>query len=359
MDSISTLNAIKAVMAGLPTGAPAADQIVLICNPDGTPVKKYPAQQLIQDMAKAGNGYGTCSTAATTAAKVVSIDNFILLKHGKVSILFNSAIDATSATLNVSSTGAKPIKFNGETLNPGVIKARTIVQFQYDGTNWNIVGILGLEQAQSPSDLFVDLGLPSGLKWALRNLDITQANKFAASEFQYECTFFSWGNTEGHNPANASSFSYDWGSNNEGPYAGTPGAKLTANMAPSQDAARANLGAPWRMPTTGEFAELFENVDFINADGTVIDPTQTNKLVTVNSIVGIYLKSKINEKRIFFPCSGYGYGQSWGHRGSGGGYWSASLSSQALGRGLVFSSGGVNPQNGSSRFYGFAVRPVQ
>lgn len=204
------------------------------------------------------------------------------------------------------------------------------------------------------------MGLPSGVKWAKSSIDISQANGFAASPFQYECTFFSWGNTEGHNPKDASSFEYDWGTSNDGPYASTPGAALTGNISPSMDAARANLGAPWRMPTTAEYAELFANIDYVQADGeTVIDSATTNKLVTVNGIVGIYLKSKINGNRIFFPCSGYGDGTSWHGRGSRGYYWSGSLYSATDGRNLYFYSGGVDPQDLNHRFYGFAVRAVQ
>jgi hypothetical protein len=162
-----------------------------------------------------------------------------------------------------------------------------------------------------------------------------------------------------HNPISNSAFDYNWGTANNGPYADTPGAALTGNISPSFDAARANLGAPWRMPTTGEFAELFNNIDYIDADGNVIAAATTNKLITMNSIVGIRLKSKINNAILFFPCAGRGYGTSWDNRGSIGGYWSASLYSAAYGRDLYFDSGGVYPLGSSYRFFGFAVRPVQ
>ena len=304
--------------------------------------------------------YGQCSTDATTQAKVATISDFLLVAKGNVAIHFTKAISVDGATLNINSTGAKPIYYHGAALTRNVVKADNVVTLQYDGTRYNIVGIEGLQQSESPSDLWVDMGLPSGLKWARRNIDLTQANKFAASEFQYECTFFSWGNTEGHNPISSSAFDYNWGSANDGPYASTPGAALTANMAPSQDAARANLGAPWRMPKTEEYAELFANIDYVQADGTtVIDAGQTNKLVTVNGITGIYLKSKINGNLLFFPCSGYGYGTSWGSRGSYGLYWSSSLYSSTYGRLLSFNSGGVGPQGNGYRFHGFAVRAVQ
>jgi hypothetical protein len=163
-----------------------------------------------------------------------------------------------------------------------------------------------------------------------------------------------------YNPTSSSAFAHDWGTGNETePYVSSPGAALTGNISPSQDAARANLGAPWRMPTTEEYAELFANIDYINADGSAIDSSQANKLVTVNSVTGIRIKSKINGKILFFPCSGHGSGTSWHDRGSVGLYWASSLLSSTGGRDLYFHSGGVSPRNSDYRFYGFAVRAVQ
>ena len=318
---------------------------------------------IYEDGASLGLGYGVCATDATTSAKVATLDNFILLKNMPVTIRFTKAINVDSSTLNINSTGAKPIFIQGAALQPGVVKTEDVVTLIYDGTNWNIVEILSVSVSQS--DLYVDMGLPSGRLWAIANLDSTTQSGFAEvdgkpSPFKYECTFFSWGNTEGHNPISESAFSYDWGTGNDGPYAQTPGAALTANAGLSYDAARAILGAPWRDPSTEDFAELFANIDYVQADGeTVIDASQANKLVTVNNITGIYLKSKINGNLLFFPCSGYGYGQSWNSRGSYGNYWSRSLYSQTNGRYLLFHSGGVSPQGSSNRFNGFARRAVQ
>ena len=357
MDSISTSNALKAVLASLSSGAPGADQLVMIFNPDGTPNKKYPAQKLIQDMATAGNGIAVCATAATTQAKVVSISNFILLKNGIVSVRFQNGIKVANATLNVNSTGAKAIQFNGVALPADAIPENTMVMLQYDGSAWQIVGIAN--NIKSEDELLVDMGLTSGLKWATRNIDVTRENGFAASPYQYECSFFSWGNTDGHNPISTSAFQYDFGSANDGPYANTPGAALTGNAGLGYDAARANLGGPWRLPTTEEFAELFAAITYIDENGDAIASTTVDKRCTINGITGLRLRSNVNGKILFFPCSGYGYGQSWNTRGSNGYYWSASLGSQTSGRLLYFYSGGVNPQYNNDRFYGFAVRPVQ
>jgi hypothetical protein len=365
MDSISTKDSIKAVVAGLPSAAPAADQLVMVCNADGTPAKKWPAQKLIQDMATAGNGFGTCTTAADVQAKVVDIQNFLLLKNGIIAVRFTAGIQVAAATLNVNSQGAKPIYINGQPVQPGDIRAGQTAMMVYDGSHWNITAITGNESGGSDQDLYVDMGLPSGLLWAKKNIDATQADGFAASEYQYECSFFSWGNVEPHNPTSNSSFApYSFGSSNdEEPYKSSAGAKIgyPGSAGPSHDAARTVLGGPWRMPATEDFAELFNSsyTKFIDADGEDIASDVTNKLTTIESVQGIRLKSKINGNTLFFPCSGNGYGSSWSSRGSYGLYWSRSLHSAAYGRYLLFYSGGVTPQDAYGRFLGFSVRPVQ
>ena len=316
-------------------------------------------QASITDGVQIGLGGGLCTTAAATPAKEVTISNFILLKYAPVSIRFQNGISINGSTLNISSTGAKPILIDGVALPAGVVKPNTTATMYYDGTNWNVTALT--TGVSSDSELLVDLGLPSGLLWATRNLDVNQANGFAASPYQYECSFFSWGNTYGHNPVSNNSFG-EWSfgnANTSEPYVSSPGAALTASFGLSFDAAFANLGNQWRMPTTDEFAELFNNIDYINHDGTVIETTQANKLVTVNGVVGILLKSKTNSRTLFFPCSGLGNGQSWSYRGSNGYYWSSSLYSATSGRSLYFYSGGVYPQGNYGRFYGFSVRPVQ
>lgn len=363
--TITMANALKAVQSGLTTAAPTSSQTVMLFNSDGTPANKQPAQKLIQDLATAGSGIGTCSTAATTAAKTVAISNFILLKNGSVAVRFTAGISVTGATLNVNSTGAKAIYINGQPVQPGDVRAGQTAIMTYDGTNWNIVSLMGMESGGTDQDLYVDMGLPSGLLWAKRNIDATQADGFAASEYQYECSFFSWGNVEPHNPTSNSSFApYSFGSSNdEEPYKSSAGAKIgyPGSAGPSHDAARTVLGGPWRMPLTEDFAELFNSnyTKFIDADGNDIASNVTDKRITMNSIVGIRLKSKINGNTLFFPCSGLGNGSSWLNRGAIGYYWSRSLYSAAFGRNLNFYSGGVGPQYYYYRFYGFVVRPVQ
>lgn len=220
-----------------------------------------------------------------------------------------------------------------------------------------------------PADVkVVDMGLPSGVKWAECDIDLTKPNKFCDTPFTYEKSFFSWGNIDGHNPTSASSFApYDWGGVNaqepwyEGQvYGGTQGSTLMGNIPVGKefDAARANLGSPWRMPTMAEFAELFAGSIYIDADGVEIPAATTNKLVTVNGIVGLYLQSKTNGNRLFFSSSGVGAGSSWSDRGANGVYWSAIYLSTRNARLLSFSSSGVYPQGNYDRYSGFAIKAV-
>lgn len=211
------------------------------------------------------------------------------------------------------------------------------------------------------------MGLPSGLLWAPMNMDARRERGFAESPFLYDCSFVSWGNVEPHSPNSNNTFAdYNWGGvNAQEPwydgqvYGDTPGSELDANIDIAHDVANKICGGKWRMPASAEFKELVDYCDFVQADGiTVIDAGTTDKRITVNGVLGIYLKSKINGNLLFFACSGNGNGTSWSNRGSIGNYWSTSFDSDRNANSLHFSGGGVSPQNGDSRYYGFAVRPV-
>ena len=81
--------------------------------------------------------YGTCSTASTIAAKTVSKTGFSLVTGARIAVKFTHANEAENPTLNVNSTGAKPIMMFGTMPGRyGIWGAGRIVEFIYDGTNW-------------------------------------------------------------------------------------------------------------------------------------------------------------------------------------------------------------------------------
>lgn len=87
--------------------------------------------------------YGTCSTAAGTAAKVVACDDFDLVKGAIIGILFTTANTAATPTLNVNSTGAKTVYIGAATLNSTTNSlkwsANSMLYFMYDGTYFRYI----------------------------------------------------------------------------------------------------------------------------------------------------------------------------------------------------------------------------
>lgn len=83
--------------------------------------------------------YATSSSSSATAAKVATVQSggsFSLEVGATVSVTFSSANSASSPTLNVNSTGAKPIRTNGTPY--AYWSAGASVLFVYDGTHWQV-----------------------------------------------------------------------------------------------------------------------------------------------------------------------------------------------------------------------------
>lgn len=186
-----------------------------------------------------------------------------------------------------------------------------------------------LEGGGSPSTNLVDLGLPSGLLWASRNVGARVPEEAGL--------YFSWGNLIGH----AEGSGYDF---SQAEYNTTPAAAITANLSLSQDAARANLGAPYRMPIAAEFQELYDNC--------------TSEWTRINGVNGRLFTSNVNGNTLFFPAAGDYDGTSINTRGSSGFYWPSTYFSATNARCLYFNGSNVIPQYNYSRRLGFPVRAV-
>ena len=178
---------------------------------------------------------------------------------------------------------------------------------------------------------YVDLGLPSGLLWATCNI--------GAKEPWERGLYFSWGNADGHAKGS-------WYNFHETEYEATPGWKLATDIPvdAGYDAARANFGGSWRIPTTAEFCELYDNC--------------ISEWTTHNDANGMLFTSKINGNSVFFPAASGYVGTSLSYEGTYGGFWSSSLRSQSTVYYLTFGSGYIDPHNYCSRHYGFPVRAV-
>lgn len=117
-----------------------------------TKVKNYVSSSVASNV----NGWAYCGTSSSTAAKTVSISGIKTLVTGTViTIRFGYTINTANSTLNVSSTGAKPIYYNNKPLSIGAIQADDIVSFVYYSSRWQVIG--SLNQAGIATDYFNSL----------------------------------------------------------------------------------------------------------------------------------------------------------------------------------------------------------
>jgi hypothetical protein len=208
----------------------------------------------------------------------------------------------------------------------------------------------------------VDLGLPSGTKWANMNVGATRPEEYGL--------YFAWGETTGYTSDTSDGRLFKWTNYkwcNHRIYLmtkyctdskkGTIDNKTVLDL--EDDAAHVNWGGSWVMPTSGEIDELLANT--------------TSEWTTVNGIKGCKFTSKTNGNSIFLPAAG----RSTSHLRKGrspligdiagteeyqqvtGCYWSASLDGKRpyFAMSLYFSQGYKNVTR-ELRFFQFPVRAV-
>lgn len=91
--------------------------------------------------------YGTCTTAAATVAKVVTLQdagNWKLKKGTVIAVKFTNTNTAQNPTLNVNNSGAKSIYYNTSQITTGSLwtagESNRYTTYMYDGTYWVWVG---------------------------------------------------------------------------------------------------------------------------------------------------------------------------------------------------------------------------
>ena len=201
---------------------------------------------------------------------------------------------------------------------------------------------------------YVDLGLPSGTKWATCNVGATKPEEYG--------NYFAWGETEPKTTYNWNT--YKWATtayyaeydmwyletitkyNTDSDY-GTVDNKTVLELA--DDAARANWGGSWRMPTDDEWTELRENCEWTwtsDYNGT--------------GVAGRIVTSKTNGNHIFLPAAGCRDYDGLRRAGNYGYYWPSSLNTYHPNNAwyVYFYSDYVREYGGHERYYGRSVRPV-
>ena len=181
----------------------------------------------------------------------------------------------------------------------------------------------------------IDLGLPSGTKWACCNMDTDHPENQSPTNYG---SFYAWGETEVKD-------NYEWIT-----YIHSDGAyntchNLGSDIAGSEnDVAHVKWKGEWKMPTYDQINELYNNCNY--------------EWKVVNGVYGVQFTGS-NGGRVFLPASGYRQGGSLYGQDINGYYWSSTQlpSSMNYAYGLYFRSDYVNYTN-SSRYTGNTVRPV-
>lgn len=177
---------------------------------------------------------------------------------------------------------------------------------------------------------YVDLGLPSGLKWATCNVGASKPEDYGG--------YYAWGETKEKSDYSWNTYKY---------YDSSTGyVDIGSNISGTQyDVAHVKWGGSWRMPTLNEIKELVNNCNW--------------KWTTYNGVNG-QLVTGPNGNSIFLPAAGYRLGTDFFGRGSDGNCWSATFfeGDSIYAYRLYFDSGYGYWYDWDYRYRGHTVRPV-
>ncbi len=180
---------------------------------------------------------------------------------------------------------------------------------------------------------YVDLGLPSGTKWATCNIGSSTPEGYG--------DYFAWGETD-----TKSSYTEDnsltYGKSVED-LKSEGVINRNGELTKSHDAASSKWGSSWRMPTEEEIEELADKCKW-----------QWTKSGGKNG----YKVTGPNGKSIFLPAAGYRYGSSLSYAGEYGNGWSSAVSDDTGGAYYLDFYEGYHGTRRYRRYGGFPVRPV-
>lgn len=87
-----------------------------------------------------GSDYSVCTTSADISEKAVVCNSFMLMPGSKITVKFATSNTATSPSLNINNTGAKPIYYNGAAISPEILLAGSTYSFRYNGNQYDLDG---------------------------------------------------------------------------------------------------------------------------------------------------------------------------------------------------------------------------
>ncbi len=227
---------------------------------------------------------------------------------------------------------------------------------------------------------YVDLCLPSGLKWATMNVGASSVTDYGK--------YYAWGETKAYgeeDQTNARNYSYagsytktyyDWNTykwskdDNGGSFSKyTTSSKTTLD--PEDDAATQNWGGAWHMPTIEEQKELVNNCYCVctssyNGSGiagyivyAVKSPSDKGQVISPGETPSS--DYSLSDTHIFLPAAGAHYRSEFKYEGTYAGYWASLYIGGVDGAYMFFDlepgSSGIHFFQ-AQRLYGISVRAV-
>ena len=198
----------------------------------------------------------------------------------------------------------------------------------------------------------MDLGLPSGTKWATQNVGARKPSDFGL--------YFQWGDTQGYTAEQVGEgegqkeFDYHWkdykwyerGSDFDGTIEFKKYNSTDATLDLEDDAAHANMGGSWHMPSPTQIQELLDNT--------------TTTWTTQDGVNGrLFTSKKDGTKSIFIPAAGYADDGLIQRSGDFGCVWSSMVSYRKYSSKSLFIRDGDSKINiNSNRNTGYSIRGV-
>ena len=181
---------------------------------------------------------------------------------------------------------------------------------------------------------YVDLGLPSGLKWATCNIGASSPEEYGDD--------YAWGETETKSYDSFSNWNYKWYSS--GTITKYNNIDKKTVLEETDDVAHVKLGGTWRIPTDAEWTELRTQCSW----------TWTQ----LNGRSGRLVTGK-NGNSIFLPAAGASGNITRYYAGTYGNYWSSSLNTGDIYEAwyVTFDSDNVY-RDSYTRYVGISVRAV-
>lgn len=189
---------------------------------------------------------------------------------------------------------------------------------------------------------YVDLGLPSGTKWATCNIGASSPEMYG--------DYYAWGEVKTKTTYGFTTYKYCNGSETSltkyctiSNYGKVDNLK---ELVATDDVATVKWGASWCMPTDAQLTELFTECDCYWS--------------TLKGNNGVLVKSKKNDQSLFLPAAGCRAGIEFVGVGEAGFYWSRTLGvypNKAYDIIFIFSEG-IERESGV-RAAGQSVRPVR